>query len=1434
MPSCPPNSDRVFAVRVDPECRVFDFTLLFEDIIFSVVPASLFLFLVTPQILIWRRQTIKLSSYRLTIVKSVTLFFLLVLNIVFLIFRLRNDALFTEISLASSILDVIAIGAAIVFSFLSDQRAVSPSHLLTLYFSLGSILSIPRLRSLWLIHSDTTCRSLWTAIFIFTTLAAFAESATKESMLLPEVRNKASKEELHGIWGRSLFFWINSVLRDGYRVTLQVDDLPDIDENLCIPIAGQKIQNAWDHEQDTDVPKKNRLLRATFQAYLSSCLSAIPPRLILIAFKFCQPFLITATVNYVSSSPNSKSSPHYFGQGLIGAYILENFGMAIATSIYWRQAFRFVTMIRAGLVSMIHEKLMRSRTVDVKESEAITHMEVDVDRIVKNLHTFHETWACLIEIIIAVWLLERQLGATCVVPALISVLSVVASIPVAKRFKNSQKLWVQRIGRRVIVTAGVLRNIKVVKMLGLNKVVYDLVQGLREVELQTSHRFRKLLIWTISLSNIPADLAPFATFLVYALVAIVNGNDSLLSARAFTSLSLISLLTSPLLTLIQICPGLFQSVACFDRIEEFYIQSFPQVDSEGKHNIDKMILQTPKEKIDDDMVVLNNASFAWDSGSDPVLQNIDLVIERQSISILTGLTGAGKSALLESIMGETTLLEGTLWINPTGIAYCPQESWILNDTIRNNIIGGTEIDEKWYDFTLKVCCLKSDLERIPHGDMFKCGSGGVALSGGQKQRIALARAVYSKSDVILCDDIFSGLDSKTLGLVSKQLLGSNGYFREAGKSVIITTQNPCLFRFADKIFSLEDKRLTIQTPSCQEVYIDEPESLEEEPLATILKGNSSPESTSDIEDVISMSKKDDQSRRKGGSGIYRFYLQRSGVGLVVCFIGAMILESACANVSSVWIQEWSSADEKKQKSDIGMYLGVYAAFLIASSCGLTAGCWIINRTAIRMHSDLLKTVLGAPFHLLYSTDLGSLVNRFSEDMTLIDMNLPADAINAVGSAASCVTKVVIICIFGTYFTASMPVFLLALCLIQIYYLRTSRQIRLLDIETKSLLVSHFLEAIQGVTTLRALGWGSYFQRTFESHFRHSQRPFYMLYCIQQWLTLVLDLVSGSMAVVLVAITVSLRGSFSGGSVGVALYMIMTFNQSLTQLIDTWISLETSIGAVFRVKTFMQDTPSESQAVLDTNSLAAPLPSFSKGGIKIINLTASYGPSTAPILKGLSLDISSGEKIAVCGKSGSGKTSLILALLQMMEIQQGTIEIDGINLEGLEPDSIRSSMSIVSQDQFFLPGPVRLNLNPHNVASDEIIEQSLKLVGLWDRISSGGGLEMELKSSEWSVGEKQLLALARAMTIQSHVLILDEATGSVDLETEELMQKVITEQFKPHTVISVLHRYTHIRQFDRVVVIENGIIIEDGSPETLLGKETEFRKLYGLVQQSKST
>lgn len=359
---------------------------------------------------------------------------------------------------------------------------------------------------------------------------------------------------------------------------------------------------------------------------------------------------------------------------------------------------------------------------------------------------------------------------------------------------------------------------------------------------------------------------------------------------------------------------------------------------------------------------------------------------------------------------------------------------------------------------------------------------------------------------------------------------------------------------------------------------------------------------------------------------------------------------------------------------------------------------------------------------------------------------------------------------GKYLAVTVPFLGITLFFVQSYYLRTSRQVRILDIEAKSPLFTHFTETMQGISVIRALHWESTFEENLQNALNQSQKPFYMLLCIQQWLELVLDCIVAALAVILVATATSLKSDFSAGAMGVALNLVLTFNMSLTQLIKSWTSLETSIGAVARVQEFVAKTPSEERVVGQVQVQEGSLLLLdwpAKGGVEFRDVVASYGgPDASPVLNHLSLSFKPREKIAVCGPSGSGKTSLVLALLQMVDVQKGTITIDGVNLASVQCGDLRSRINVIPQDPFFMPGSIRFNLDPRQDAdsdddphvSDAYIEAALQKVGLWKKVSAGGGLDMTLTMSDWSVGERQLLALARALMVKSSILILDEATS----------------------------------------------------------------------------
>lgn len=397
-------------------------------------------------------------------------------------------------------------------------------------------------------------------------------------------------------------------------------------------------------------------------------------------------------------------------------------------------------------------------------------------------------------------------------------------------------------------------------------------------------------------------------------------------------------------------------------------------------------------------------------------------------------------------------------------------------------------------------------------------------------------------------------------------------------------------------------------------------------------------------------------------------------------------------------------------------------------------------------------------------------------------------------------------------------------MLQKFYLRTSRQIRLLDLEAKSPLYSHFIETLSGLTTIRAFGWTEKFREQNLVLLDTSQKPYYLLFCIQRWLGLVLDLLVTALAVILMILIVKLRASISPGYVGLALLNVMTFNEALTQIIKNWTNMETAIGAISRLKNFSATTATENLP-LEKQSVPENWPAF--GAIEFKNVKASYTPTSIPVIHNLNLSIKPGEKIGICGRSGSGKSSLIAALFRMLELHPGSsILIDGIDISTLPRQTVRARLNSIPQDPFFLRSTIRTNADPNHLHTDATIISALEKVHLWSLISSKGGLEAQLDTEFFSHGQRQLFCLARAILRGGRVIVLDEATSSVDTETDKLMQRVIREVFEGCTILAVAHRLDTIADFDRIVLLGKGEVVESGRFEELMDREGgAFRELY---------
>ena len=430
--------------------------------------------------------------------------------------------------------------------------------------------------------------------------------------------------------------------------------------------------------------------------------------------------------------------------------------------------------------------------------------------------------------------------------------------------------------------------------------------------------------------------------------------------------------------------------------------------------------------------------------------------------------------------------------------------------------------------------------------------------------------------------------------------------------------------------------------------------------------------------------------------------------------------------------------------------------------------------------------------------------------------------DALLGALRCLAQIALIAVGAKYFATIIPVCFLATYCVQKFYLRTSRQLRLLDLETKSPLYTHFTETLEGLPTIRAFGWQEGFERKNTKLLDLSQRPFYLLYCIQRWLNLVLDLMVAALAVILITFAVQLRDTTSGAAIGVALVNILGFSQSLSVLIDRYTTLETSLGAIARIKDF-QETIAQEHLPQERESPPDQWPSC--GAVEFSGINASYTADAEPVLQDLTLKIQPGQKVGICGRTGSGKSSLLAALFRLLELKSGQIYVDGLDIATLPRQAIRSSLIAVPQDPFLLEGSIRFNVSPTEPLPDESIIAALTKVGLWELIQNRGGLDVNIAQAPFSHGQQQLFCLARAMLRKSTVLVLDEATSSVDSQTDEKMQKIIREEFRGHTILTVAHRLKTIMDSDQVAVLEQGRLVELGEPGQLLQQGGVFRDLW---------
>ncbi|XP_071784244.1 ATP-binding cassette sub-family C member 9-like [Asterias amurensis] len=854
-------------------------------------------------------------------------------------------------------------------------------------------------------------------------------------------------------------------------------------------------------------------------------------------------------------------------------------------------------------------------------------------------------------------------------------------------------------------------------------------------------------------------------------------------------------------------------------------------------------------------VKVENGYFTWDPETNvPVLSNINLEIPTGKLTVIIGPVGSGKSSLAQAILGEMKTLSGSVKLKKkkNTIAYAAQKPWLINGSLRENILFGQPYHAKRYHKVLKACALQADIDVLPAGDLTEIGEKGLNLSGGQKQRVSLARAIYSERNIAIMDDVLSALDMRIGTQVFEE--GIIRMMRRSRHTVVLVTHQLQCLQNADHIIVMKDGKISRQGTR-QEIARLDPALYCRWKRAVHLVSESETESEVESETMreerqnllkqVTKYQMEEEDRRKTGTKdgaliqaeerekgpvsfkVYAYFLHAMGYRALALIIATYLMRESLKMCANFWLTSWSSAGQQSKESGLNeesvtmYYLIGYAAIVVGCIlASVIAGASLVYSLFIaaqHLHDGMLHNIIKAPMRFFDTTPVGRILVRFSFDTAVIDRGIIDTADNLLFYFLSCFSALVIS-------TVAMPMFFIAflpICLcyffLQKYFIETGRELKRLESISKSPILSHVNETLDGLATIRAFRAERRFLDILQERVTTNTKVYAYLWCTYRWITVRMDIL-GSLMVLVTGVCTTYSALYNGldpSLAALAITYVLKASSQVNLLIRRATDMEIQMNAVERVKHY---TSIPNELYLGTKP---PSDWPWKGHVTFNNVSLRYAKDLQLVVQGVNVELRPGEKVALCGQTGSGKTSLALSLFRILDICQGEILIDGVDITTVPVEHLRRALSIIPQDPELFTGSIRRNLDPECLSSDIELWSALEIAQLKQVVS---GLEKGLDSDvaeggqNFSIGQRQLFCLARAFLRKSRILVMDEATASMDMETDKILQEVIATTFADRTLLTIAHRFSTIMNFDTVLVLSNGKIIEHDSPRKLMNDE----------------
>ncbi|KAJ7107813.1 P-loop containing nucleoside triphosphate hydrolase protein [Mycena epipterygia] len=1354
-------------------CRSFDFTLDFEQTILSFSPDIIFFFLACCRLIYLKRQPKQPRTAKgntLLALKYAISLLVIACDTGSLVYGRRHHLPSAFIWLAAPILQIIC---AVLLSFLMVVEhfyAITSSTLIISYTFIRGLFTAAALRSasqMGLPRSAIALSALVTSSYF---LFFFAE-------LIPKPQSKTiSSLSTSNILSRFLYIWLFPLLWKGRKVVLTIDDCGTLPDELGAKSTRELLDGSILGRSDG---KRLHLLRTSLRAFPLAFISPVFPRILLLVATFAQPLLVSRMITYISE-PDPGSAK---GWALVGAFACVYGLIALTTSIYWEKVYDSSVCYRGALVGSIYTKTLRLSSNAGRElggGVASTYMSVDVERISQGLQVFHETWAALASILLAVLLLYSEATWTSFLPLAITVILFFVAAYISRGVGAAQKLWLGSTDKRVKYLTSVLHNYLPMKWACYEDVVGARAQQLRSEEMRGAQSFYNNICITGALT-VTAGLACNLSVLgPYAALA-AHGHQPLDPNRMFTIVATLNLMTGPLELIGGSLPQLLAAYASVKRIEDYLSREEKTVSP------NEDIKEKPQEDIS-----FKAASFSWAPGSSPFLGPLSLELAQGQLHILVGPVAAGKSMFLLSLLGEMTCTEGSSFVPTVSIAYAAQEPLIIAASVRENILFGHEYSAKWYDRVLEACALTSEIERMDGQDGMLLTEKGTNVSGGQRQRISLARAIYSKATWTLLDDTLSALDAQTSDHVFRSLFGAGGLLKDRG--VVLITHNLTHLASADNIFVFESGSIPYHGTLAQikeaGYNVEHHVAKTDDKEASISDLKESKEESGDLKKIKVSEEKAIQDASVGLTP-YIFYMSVAGWMNSVVVVTLLSLSGCVGLAANVYLQQWS----RQSGSNAGSWVGGYAGLTFANFVLIAFGMWafaivITRRVGQNVHATELSGLLKTAPEYVMRTAAGRIINRFSQDIFMCDLEFPVAVLNVILSAVAIVGSVIFILIPEPWLTLAVPFAAGIYWMVMSFYLKTSKQFQQLSAASKSPLYTLFSTTLSGLVTIRAMRVESYFQNLNDAHLNRSQIPFYLRFAGRRFLRTFLSLISFILATALAALVVGLRNSVNASTLGLALSTLTSISGQLSSLVMSLSGLENAGVAISRIHEIAM-LPEEKDSAVAESASKSPLEMREAASLTFKDVQMRYSPDLPDAFSNVSFHISAGQKIGICGRSGSGKSSLILAIFRGLDqsLMAGQILVNGLDTQTIPLDTLRGSLSLVAQRPVIWYASVRDNLDPQNIHTDQEIWATLDQIGIGSAIMDlPDKLETMLEDEgSLSSGQRQLLCLARVLLRKRRFVILDEASSSLDLETDKKIGEIIRSELADCTVISIAHR-----------------------------------------------